>query len=179
MPKKDVLKRASSKHGLGPQPLPESCPCGSQQLYSECCQLLHQGAKQAETAVQLMRARYSAHVVGAIDYIVNTTLPVQQAYLKTDDIADWASRAQWTGLIVINQSQGQQQDDQGWVEFIASYNDNAEPKQHQENSYFKRFEQRWYFVYPIEGLLTEGRKASRNDPCPCGSGGKYKKCCGK
>ncbi len=25
----------------------------------------------------------------------------------------------------------------------------------------------------------EGKKAGRNDPCPCGSGKKYKKCCGK
>ena len=26
---------------------------------------------------------------------------------------------------------------------------------------------------------TNGRKVGRNDPCPCGSGKKYKKCCGK
>ena len=25
----------------------------------------------------------------------------------------------------------------------------------------------------------EGRKIGRNEPCPCGSGKKYKKCCGK
>jgi uncharacterized protein YecA (UPF0149 family) len=24
-----------------------------------------------------------------------------------------------------------------------------------------------------------GKKIGRNDPCPCGSGKKYKKCCGK
>jgi uncharacterized protein YecA (UPF0149 family) len=24
-----------------------------------------------------------------------------------------------------------------------------------------------------------GSKVGRNDPCPCGSGKKYKKCCGK
>ena len=26
---------------------------------------------------------------------------------------------------------------------------------------------------------VDGRKIGRNDPCPCGSGKKYKKCCGK
>ncbi|MFA6172037.1 MAG: SEC-C metal-binding domain-containing protein, partial [Patescibacteria group bacterium] len=26
---------------------------------------------------------------------------------------------------------------------------------------------------------AEGEKIGRNDPCPCGSGQKYKKCCGK
>ena len=25
----------------------------------------------------------------------------------------------------------------------------------------------------------DGPKVGRNDPCPCGSGKKYKKCCGK
>ena len=27
-------------------------------------------------------------------------------------------------------------------------------------------------------FVREGRKVGRNDPCPCGSGKKYKKCCG-
>ena len=30
-------------------------------------------------------------------------------------------------------------------------------------------------VEPIQG----GEKTKRNDPCPCGSGKKYKQCCGK
>jgi preprotein translocase subunit SecA len=27
-------------------------------------------------------------------------------------------------------------------------------------------------------VRREGKKVGRNDPCPCGSGKKYKKCCG-
>ena len=27
-------------------------------------------------------------------------------------------------------------------------------------------------------VRNEGPKVGRNDPCPCGSGKKYKKCCG-
>ena len=34
-----------------------------------------------------------------------------------------------------------------------------------------------------DGSISEtrrvGKKIGRNDPCPCGSGLKYKKCCGK
>ncbi|MBQ8917973.1 MAG: SEC-C domain-containing protein, partial [Oscillospiraceae bacterium] len=35
-----------------------------------------------------------------------------------------------------------------------------------------------------DGSLTKkpmraGTKVGRNDPCPCGSGKKYKKCCGR
>lgn len=29
------------------------------------------------------------------------------------------------------------------------------------------------------GTIVKGPKVGRNDPCPCGSGKKYKKCCGK
>ena len=29
------------------------------------------------------------------------------------------------------------------------------------------------------GTIVKGKKVGRNDPCPCGSGKKYKHCCGK
>ncbi len=32
---------------------------------------------------------------------------------------------------------------------------------------------------PLQPEKKEGKKVGRNDPCPCGSGKKYKKCCGK
>jgi len=31
----------------------------------------------------------------------------------------------------------------------------------------------------LSGTVIKGEKIGRNDPCPCGSGKKYKKCCGK
>ena len=31
----------------------------------------------------------------------------------------------------------------------------------------------------IEPIKREDKKVGRNAPCPCGSGKKYKKCCGK
>ena len=34
-------------------------------------------------------------------------------------------------------------------------------------------------VAKVETVVHEGPKVGRNDPCPCGSGKKYKKCCGK
>ena len=34
-------------------------------------------------------------------------------------------------------------------------------------------------INPVEPYKREGEKIGRNDPCPCGSGKKYKKCCGK
>jgi preprotein translocase subunit SecA len=32
---------------------------------------------------------------------------------------------------------------------------------------------------PVETFKREGRKVGRNEPCPCGSGKKYKQCHGK
>ncbi|HWP35664.1 MAG TPA: SEC-C metal-binding domain-containing protein, partial [Thermodesulfobacteriota bacterium] len=32
---------------------------------------------------------------------------------------------------------------------------------------------------PPEPVRREGKKVGRNDPCPCGSGKKYKKCHGQ
>ena len=36
-----------------------------------------------------------------------------------------------------------------------------------------------YKVQKLSTTVVKGPKISRNDPCPCGSGLKYKKCCGK
>lgn len=32
---------------------------------------------------------------------------------------------------------------------------------------------------PVKPIHDEKKEVGRNDPCPCGSGKKYKKCCGK
>jgi uncharacterized protein YchJ len=31
----------------------------------------------------------------------------------------------------------------------------------------------------LKPIINEGEKVGRNGPCPCGSGKKYKHCCGK
>jgi len=35
-----------------------------------------------------------------------------------------------------------------------------------------------YLAQKKSGTIVKGPKIGRNDPCPCGSGKKYKKCCG-
>jgi SEC-C motif-containing protein len=34
-------------------------------------------------------------------------------------------------------------------------------------------------LVPEKPIVREAPKVGRNDPCPCGSGKKYKKCCGR
>lgn len=36
-----------------------------------------------------------------------------------------------------------------------------------------------YKQQKASGTIRKDKKVGRNDPCPCGSGQKYKKCCGK
>ena len=36
-----------------------------------------------------------------------------------------------------------------------------------------------YKKQKLSGTVVKGKKVGRNDPCPCGSGKKYKQCCGK
>lgn len=36
-----------------------------------------------------------------------------------------------------------------------------------------------YLEQKKSGTIVKGPKVGRNDPCPCGSGKKYKKCCGR
>ena len=36
-----------------------------------------------------------------------------------------------------------------------------------------------YLEQKKSGTIVVGEKVGRNDPCPCGSGKKYKKCCGR
>ena len=36
-----------------------------------------------------------------------------------------------------------------------------------------------YLEQKKSGTIVKGKKIGRNDPCPCGSGKKYKQCCGR
>lgn len=38
---------------------------------------------------------------------------------------------------------------------------------------------RFYLEQKKSGTIRTGKKVGRNEPCPCGSGKKYKQCCGR
>jgi SEC-C motif-containing protein len=119
-----------------------------------------------------MRSRYSAYVLGVIDYLVSSTLPVQQAQLDRSAISAWSSQSQWLGLEVQSSQLLAGQPAHALVSFIAHWQDEGGTQAQHERSAFVQVEQRWYFLDPSVPL-----KASRNDPCPCGGGQKFKKCC--
>jgi preprotein translocase subunit SecA len=61
-----------------------------------------------------------------------------------------------------------------------------EPQVQKEEKKVERREKQYNYSAPDKGgerkgstIVNKGGKVGRNDPCPCGSGKKYKKCCGK
>ena len=149
-----------------------ACPCGDGKPYAECCQPLHQG-QPAATAGRLMRSRYSAYVLGLLDYLVQTTLPAQQAQLDRQAMQQWSEESQWLGLQVTQEDLDSGNASRTQVSFIACWADpDGAQHQHLECSDFCRLGERWYFIDPNHPIT-----AGRNDPCPCGSGRKFKQCC--
>ena len=157
--------------------------------YSDCCQPYHDSLLnddtatiQAETAERLMRSRYSAFVMLKPDYIVKTTLPAQQDFLDINAIESWARATNWAGLEILEHTAklGKRH---AQVEFKAYFNspeDKADSLQaHHERSTFLKVKskadnsERWYFLDPTVEI-----NISQKQPCICGSGEKFKRCCG-
>ncbi|WP_147615265.1 YchJ family protein [Treponema pectinovorum] len=160
------------------------CPCGSGKKYEECCELIIKGKSKALTAESLMRARYTAYVKHEIDFIISSCEEGEKiAEIDRKATEEWSKQSTWHGLKILNVNKGGENDDEGFVEFEASYTDKNKLKEiHHENAYFKKIDGNWMYevgdVKPMT-VVREGKKVGRNDPCPCGSGKKYKKCCGK
>lgn len=158
------------------------CPCGSKQNYKDCCGPVIAGTKSAETAEQLMRSRYSAYVKKEIGWLRSSLHPSHRADFNEATTREWAERAEWLGLEILNTVKGGPADADGKVEFIATFNESGTRQEHREIATFQKVNGAWYFKdgKPQSGTTVkhETPKTGRNDPCTCGSGKKYKKCCG-
>ncbi len=158
------------------------CDCGSQQAYEQCCQPFHEGSAQPPTAVALMRSRYTAYVRGLVEYLVSTVHPDKRESHDPVAMRAWSQNSQWQGLDILSLLDGAEQDASGKVEFAARYRDKRGPHRHHEIASFKRHEGQWYFYDgmppKVQTVVRDAPKTGRNDPCLCGSGRKYKKCCG-
>lgn len=158
-----------------------NCPCGSGNDYVVCCEPVIIGKKSAETAEQLMRARYTAHVKVEIDFLHDSTHPDYRQGYDHKGTRIWAEKSVWHGLEIVETTQGGSDDEEGEVEFIARFRDKEGLRSHHERGQFKKKKGCWLFT---EGTMVKPKplsvdKIGRNDPCGCGSGLKHKKCCGK
>ena len=123
------------------------CPCGSDETYVNCCGPFHAvflssahglDGPHAPTPEALMRSRYSAYVLGQIDYLLATWHP------STAPGELELSPVKWLGLEVLHaQSAG----DAGVVEFVARLRDGSGRAQRMhETSRFVREGGRWYYI---------------------------------
>ena len=173
------------------------CPCqinpssddiSAPLLYQDCCQPYHDGllnneadkidGAKPDSAERLMRTRYSAFVLIKPEYIVKTTLPAQQNLLDIQAIESWAKETDWAGLEIITHTPklGKRH---AQVEFKAYFKTSNELQAHHELSAFVKVtdkannDVRWYFLDPtVEMTVTQKQL------CICGSGEKFKRCCG-
>ncbi|MCL1887407.1 MAG: YchJ family protein [Kiritimatiellaeota bacterium] len=160
---------------------PETCPCASGKIYAECCEPLHLGHASPRTATQLMRARYAAYALALVDYLHDTAGPRVQKEFDAANTKTWSQSATWTGLDIVKETLGGPGDETGVVEFIAHYTVKEKPFDHHEVAKFEKRDGVWVFmdgrILGTDPLRREAPKVGRNDPCPCSSGKKFKKCC--
>jgi len=124
-----------------------------------------------------MRSRYTAFVERDRAYLVRTWHPSTRP-------SDLAVEVQpdWRGLRIVATEQGRVDDGEGMVEFVATALAGSDVLTLHERSRFVREDGQWLYVAGQnlesgQGPAARDGKIGRNDPCPCGSGRKLKKCC--
>lgn len=149
----------------------QPCPCGSGLTLADCCLPVISGQAPAISAQALMRSRYTAYVLGNVDYLAASWHPSTRPQ-QLEPGGD----LEWLGLEVLSCKAGLANDMKGSVEFIARYQQQGRKGQAHENSRFVREQGVWLY---LDGDLKTASVVGRNDPCTCGSGKKFKKCCGR
>jgi len=160
----------------------EHCYCGSSRAFAECCEPIIQGAAKARTPEELMRARFSAHCTQSFQFLVDSIHPDHREGVSVEELEQWSPKVNWEKLEVHSATPGET-DDTGTVSYTAHYTVKDVAQELREDSTFRRENGEWMYIDGIvhgeEPYRRENPKVGRNDPCPCGSGLKYKKCHGK
>jgi SEC-C motif domain protein len=152
------------------------CPCCSGKNFTDCCGPYLNGDAIPPTAEATMRSRYVAYVNQDNEYLLKTW---HESTRPTDEPPATDDTVQWTGLNIIMTEDGGEHDSRGVVEFRAKCKVNGESSGLDEASDFVKEDGRWFYVDGRGISPIKSEKIGRNNPCPCGSGKKYKKCCGK
>lgn len=122
-----------------------------------------------------MRSRYVAYTLKNSEYLLSTW---HTSTRPSENPVD--ESLQWRGLEILSTSQGGEGDERGIVEFRAKCRVKDESAGLDESSEFVKEDGKWYYLdgSGIKPIRSRQDRVGRNEPCPCGSGKKYKKCCG-
>jgi SEC-C motif-containing protein len=117
------------------------CPCGRGLPYADCCGPILAGDAPARTAEALMRSRYSAYVVGDAAHLLRTWAPETRPTRVTFD-----PNRRWTGLTILDVTDGGLLARTGEVEFVAEATNDGEEDDLHERSRFRRDGGAWLYV---------------------------------
>ena len=130
-----------------------------------------------------MRSRYTAFAEQNWDHIKRTYAREVRDRFDRSLAESPPGKVEWIGLEILGTSEGGEHDDTGVVEFAARFRADGAVRVHKEKSNFRRENGEWVYVdgevRVEEQAVASPGKTGRNDPCPCGSGSKFKKCCGR
>lgn len=153
------------------------CLCGSGISYQACCEPFHSGEKIPTTAEELMRSRYTAYVFRNVAYLQETW----DASSRPRAIDFSREKIEWLRLEITEIRKGKAKDSKGLVAFKAYYSQDDEQCVMNEISRFTRINGRWFY---LDGIIKSMGKVDlqtnhgKNAQCSCGSGKKFKRCCG-
>jgi SEC-C motif-containing protein len=162
----------------GPEtPLPTRCPCCSGLPFAECCQPILNGTP-AQTAEALVRSRYCAFAVKRLDHVESTHASEIRDDFNRAEAERLADECVWDSLRIHKATEA---GDTAEVEYVMQVRRDGNCITKAIKSTFRRENGQWYYVSAKPAAQLEqvrSTKINRNDPCTCGSGKKYKKCCG-
>jgi SEC-C motif-containing protein len=155
----------------------QPCPCGRGPTFAECCEPILQEKRPAATAEELMRSRFTAHVARDFAHLHRTYLETsREPYVPDPEVTP----RDWTRLVIHAHDVGPKPD-MAYVDFTATYREGDAEHALHEKAEFQRIEGIWFYTRAVrEGpapIKSAHAKVGRNDPCPCGSGKKFKQCC--
>ncbi len=128
------------------------CPCGSEKESINCCNPIINGIKEAKTAEELMRSRYTAFTRADINYLVKTQS--KSAGLRKEKerkkLKRWAQSVEWLYLSITKVVDGGENDETGKVIFRAFYIQNGKYENIYEESLFEKINGKWLYIDGID-----------------------------
>jgi SEC-C motif-containing protein len=123
------------------------CPCHSSKAYKDCCEPFHTKKKLPQTALDLMRSRYSAYSLNLASYIIDTTHPLNSQYKINKiewkkEIQNFSKLTTFKSLKIINFEEDQES---AIVSFEACLIEEQEEITLREKSFFIKEKGKWLY----------------------------------
>ena len=123
------------------------CPCHSGRTYKRCCLRYHQGQATPPSPEALMRSRYAAYAVAAVDYVIASTDPAGPVHREDRDA--WAAEilefCKATRFERLHIRASEVEGERGVVEFHAQLRRAGDDVSFVERSEFVRVDGRWLY----------------------------------